>query len=67
MAHRQIGIVPAAENAQALEIFLVLLDVAQRELPTQFSKLRWRHFSLSAQLFFHLVSIGRPWQSHPGT
>ena len=54
MAHRQIGIVPAAENAQTLEILLVLLDVSQRELAAQLSKLRRRHLPFSAQLLFHL-------------
>src|SRR5260370_4393246 len=54
MAHRQVRIVPPAENAQALEILLVLLDVAHGELAAQLSKLRRGHFSFSAQLFFHL-------------
>ena len=54
MAHGQVRIVPAAENAEALEIFFVLLDVAQRELPAQLAKLRGRNLPFSTQLFFHL-------------
>ena len=54
VAHRQIGIVPAAENAEALEIFFVLFDVTERELTAQLAELRRRNFPFSAQLFFHL-------------
>jgi len=54
MAHRQVGIVPAAENAEALEIFLVLLDVANRELAAQLAEFRRRYFPFAAQFFFHL-------------
>ena len=59
MAHRQVGIVPAAENSEALEIFLVLLDVADRKLPAQFPKLRRWDLPFSAQLFFHLGFDGQ--------
>src|SRR5260370_14654822 len=44
VAHRQIGIVPAAEHAKALEILLVLLDEARRKFPAQLAELRRRHF-----------------------
>jgi len=63
MAHRQIGIVPASENAQPLEIFLVLLDVAQRELPAQLSKLRGGTFPYRPALFllgFQSAGHGNP-------
>jgi hypothetical protein len=53
-AHRQIRIVPAAENAQALEIFLVLFDVTRRKFATQLSELRRRNFAFAAQFLFHL-------------
>ena len=59
MAHGQVGIIPTAENAEALEIFLVLLDVTQGELPAHLSKIGRRHFSFSAQLFFHLRFDGQ--------
>src|SRR6267378_6268644 len=59
MAHREIGIIPAAENAKAFEIFLVLLDVARGKLPAELSKLSRWNFSLSAKLFFHLRFDGQ--------
>src|SRR5713101_4134357 len=59
MAHRQIGIVPATENAEALEIFFVLLDVAGGELPAELSEFGRRHFPFSTQLFFHLRFDGQ--------
>src|SRR6266436_2845100 len=59
MAHRQIGIVPAAENAETLEIFFVLLDVAGGELPAELSEFCRRHFPFSTQLFFHLRFDGQ--------
>src|SRR5439155_7766047 len=52
MAHRQVGIIPAAENAEALEIFFVLFHVTERELASQLAELRGGYFSLSTQLFF---------------
>src|SRR6267378_4038256 len=59
MAHGEIGIIPAAENAKAFEIFLVLLDVARGKLPAELSKLSRWNFSLSAKLFFHLRFDGQ--------
>src|SRR5581483_4831616 len=53
-AHRQIGVVPASENSQPLEILLVLLHVARGKLAAQLAKLRGRHLAFSAQLLFHL-------------
>ena len=64
VAHRQVRIVPAAENSQSLEIFLILLDVARRKFPAQFAELRRGDFTFSAQLFFNLsldqASRGNP-------
>src|SRR5437016_14218618 len=60
MAHRQVGIIPAAENAEALVVFFVLFDVAESELAAERAEFRGRNFSLSTQLFFHL---GFNWQA----
>src|SRR5467141_607889 len=54
MAHRQIGIIPPAENPEALEIFLVLLDIARGELTAELAKLSGGNFPFSAELFFNL-------------
>src|SRR6266403_2792931 len=59
MAHGEIGIIPPAENAEALEILLVLLDVARGELTAELSKFSRWNFSLSAKLFFHLRFDGQ--------
>src|SRR5438045_8050017 len=53
-AHGEVWIVPSSENTEPLEIFFVLFDVARREFPAQFAKLRRRNFAFSAKLFFHL-------------
>src|SRR5882724_511519 len=66
MAHREIGIVPLTENAEALEIFLVLLDVARGELPAEFAKLSRRNFSFPAKLFFYLRFDGQAVAVPPG-
>ena len=54
VTHRQVRFVPLAEDAKSLEIALVLLDVLQRIFPAAPPELGWRHFSLPAQLLFHL-------------
>src|SRR6266404_4580201 len=59
MAHREIGIIPPAENAEAFEIFLVLLNVARGKLPAELSKFSRWNFSLSAKLFFDLRFDGQ--------
>ncbi len=59
MAHRQIRIVPTAENAEALEIFFVLLDIAQGELAAELAEFRGRYFAFSAQFLFHLGFDGQ--------
>src|SRR5580704_9651003 len=59
MAHSQIGIVPAAKNAEALEIPLVLLDKARGELTAELSKLSGGNFPFSTELFFDLGFDGQ--------
>src|SRR5882762_8532224 len=59
-AHGQVRVVPAAEDAQPLEVALVLLDVASSKLAAKLAKLRRRHFALAAQLLFDLSFDRQP-------
>src|SRR6266403_668384 len=59
-AHGQVRVVPAPEDAQALEVALVLLDVTGGKLAAELAKLRRRHFTLAAQLFFDLSLDRQP-------
>ena len=54
MAHGQIGMVPAAENAKTLEVALVLLHIFRRVVAATLAEFRRRHFSFAAQFLFHL-------------
>src|SRR6267142_337682 len=58
--HGQVRVIPAAEDAQALEVTFVLLDVAGGKLAAQLAKLRRRHFALATQLFFDLSFDRQP-------
>ena len=66
--HREVGLVPLAEDAEALEFALVRLNVARGKIaahacgtprPDTFAVLPPSSFST-------FVSMGRPWQSQPG-
>ena len=66
--HRQIGIIPLPENAETDEVLFLKFD----ELCGVFTALR-RICAAVICAFFDpswlstLISIGRPWQSQPGT
>ena len=67
-AHRQIRIFPAAEDAQALEIRALHVDVFRRVLAALGPDLAGGHRGLACPSSLStLISIGRPWQSQPGT
>jgi len=55
VAHREIGIVPTAKDAEALEVALVLLDVARGKFSTEAAKFCRRNFAFAAEFFFDLV------------
>src|SRR5258705_12498360 len=46
-AHGQVGVIPAAEDAQPLEVALVLFDIASSKLAAELAKLRRRHFAFA--------------------
>jgi len=48
MAHGQVGIVPLAKDTETLEVFFVLFNVAQSELPAELAKFSGRYLALSA-------------------
>src|SRR5579871_6109997 len=54
MAHRQVRIVPAAEYTEALEVALVLLDVARSKFATEAAKFSRGNFAFAAEFFFDL-------------
>ncbi len=54
VAHRQIGIIPSAEDSQSLEIPLVLLHVTRCKFPAESAKFRRGNFPFSAKFLFHL-------------
>src|SRR6266478_3733499 len=58
-AHRQVRVVPAADDAEALEVALMLLDIAGGKLAAQLAKLRRRHFAFAAQFLFDLRFDGQ--------
>src|SRR6202046_3385310 len=58
--HREIGLVPSAENAEALEFALVDLDVARGKVATHAPKFGGRDLArLAAQFFFDLPLDGK--------
>jgi len=59
MTHRQIRIVPTTENAEALKILFVLLDIAQGELTAQFAKFGGGNLTFSAEFLFDLRLDGQ--------
>jgi len=59
VAHREIGIVPAAENAEALEVALVLLDVTRGKFAAEAAEFSGRNFAFAAELFFDLSFDGQ--------
>src|SRR5262249_33078141 len=59
MAHREIRIAPAAENAETLEVALVLLDIACGVLAAPLAELRRGDLSLAAEFLFHLGFNGQ--------
>ena len=66
--HRAVRMVPVAEHAEALEVGRLLVDLLGRVGAAL--RLHVAASSLSPTLpnFFSIAfSIGRPWQSQPGT
>src|SRR5579859_5923048 len=59
MAHREVRIVPAAENAEALEVALVLLYVTRGKFPAEAAEFRGRNFPFAAEFFFNLRFDGQ--------
>ncbi len=53
-AHGQVRIIPAAKDAETLEIALVLLDKARRKLAAELAKLGRRDLAFPTQLLLHL-------------
>ena len=67
-AHREIGVVPAAENAQAHEILALEVDEFGGVFAAGGADLRCGHVRfLPPSSWSTLGSMGRPWQSQPGT
>ena len=62
--HRQIWIFPIAENAEAFELLALKIDILARE---GFGFLRTSSGESSRDSLTTLYSMGRPWQSQPGT
>src|SRR6267154_1285718 len=54
MAHREVGIVPAAEDSEALEIALMLLVAARGKFAAEASKFGGRNFAFATEFFFDL-------------
>ena len=54
MAHREVWIVPAAKNAESLEVAFVLLDVTRGKFAAEAAKFRRWNLSFAAKLFFDL-------------
>ena len=67
--HRQVGVVPLADDAEALEVAALDARRTSRRTPGTRGGSRpcviSRFFGPSSRSTFS--SIGRPWQSHPGT
>src|SRR5262249_5016298 len=59
MAHREVRIIPAAKDAEALEVTFVLLDVARGKFTTEAAKFcRW-NFAFAAEFLFDLGFDGK--------
>jgi len=67
MAHGEVGIVPAAEDTKAFEVAFVLLNVAGGVSTAALAELRRETLPFPPSSFSTCVSIGKPWQSQPGT
>src|SRR6266404_2937219 len=59
-AHGQVRIIPPAEDAEALEVALMLLDVARRKLAAELTELRRRDLAFATQFLFDLSFDGQP-------
>src|SRR5882672_1344721 len=54
VAHREVGIVPAAKDAETLKVALVLLDVTRGKFAAEAAEFGGRNFAFAAELFFDL-------------
>ena len=67
-AHGEIRILPLPENAQADEILALQVDVFRGVFAALGADLRGRHVRFRGpNSLSTLISMGRPWQSQPGT
>ena len=57
--HRQVRLLPAAEDAEALEVAAVLVHVARGKFAALAAKFIGRNFALAAELFFDLGLDGQ--------
>src|SRR5260221_14334152 len=53
-AHSEVRVVPAAENAQALKVFFVLLDEAGCKLSAELAEFCGRDFAFASKFLFYL-------------
>jgi len=68
VVHGEVGFVPVTQHAEADEIFTLAIDLFGRVLATLFAE----GFGIDlvaglANFFSTINSMGRPWQSQPGT
>src|SRR5258706_14257513 len=59
-AHGQVRIIPPAEDAEALEVALMLLDVARRKLAAELTELRRRDLAFANPFPFALTFAWQP-------
>src|SRR5579863_10243 len=59
VAHGEVRIVPATEDAETLEISFMLLNESRGVFAATLAKFRWRHFAFAAEFLFDLRFDGQ--------
>src|SRR5260221_13258464 len=54
VAHREVGVVPTAEDSEALEVALVLLDVTRGKFAAEPAEFGGRNLAFATEFFFDL-------------